>query len=250
MADNAFTKLSLGGQLGVSVAARGARRRALLVPLLVGRRRRSATRRRPSSRPCSKEIRALEVTAQQAAGVPARGRAAGSQARDPEAHPAPGQGDAGPDAQGPGPGRAVEPDHQELHARRHGEQGVLPGVADQRWAWSGQLPQPRPLLRPGRAAPAPRQRRQHQDHGDGRRRRSSQTITRRLRGDDLRLHREPPPPPGARQARRGRDEERSHEGLRLGASAALLAGGHDGRRPGAGARRPRSVALADSRRTS
>ena len=87
MADNALTKLSLNGQIGASLAAA-----ALVGGLFYYFYYADAVQERDDKtaklEALSKEIRALEVTAQQAAGVPARGRAAGGEARDPEADPA------------------------------------------------------------------------------------------------------------------------------------------------------------------
>ena len=57
----------------------------------------------------NKEIRALEVTAQKLGEFQREVAAPGEEARDAQEHPASGQGDARPDAQGPGPGRAVQP---------------------------------------------------------------------------------------------------------------------------------------------
>ena len=88
-----------------------------------------------------------------------------------------------------------------VHARRDGEQGVLPGVADQHGR-RGHLPQPGHLLRPGVAPLAPGQRRQPQDQA----RAATQT---RLEHDHRRcvattfVYVDTPPPAAAGRARRG-----------------------------------------------
>ena len=95
MADNALTKLSPGRparRLASSLAAPD--RRALLVLLLLARGRGARARRRRSSKRLRQGDPRPRGDREQAAGVPARGRAAGGEARDPEADPAPGQGDA------------------------------------------------------------------------------------------------------------------------------------------------------------
>ena len=175
MADNAYTKLPLGGQLGVSARHRRPGRRPVLVLLLVGRHHRARRQDDQARSPQQGDPRP-RGHGPEARRVPARGRAPGEEARDAQEHPAAGQGDPGPDAQGPGPGRAVEPHHQQLHSRGDGEQGVLPGVAD-RDGPGRQLPQPRALLRQGVAAAAAGQRQQPEDQLRSRNQTASQTIS-------------------------------------------------------------------------
>ena len=108
-----------------------AHRRPLLVAVLLARHGGARRRRRRAWRPCSKEIRALEVTANKLAEFQREVALLEAKLETLKRILPPGQGDPGPDAQGPVPGRAVEPDHQDVHSRGDREQGVLPGVADQ-----------------------------------------------------------------------------------------------------------------------